>query len=51
VEVQQRAPDRLDVLAIDGEHDDDTGQRNDGEEFQPAAQQAWREGEGHWGRN
>src|SRR6266566_2234240 len=51
VEVQQRAPDRLDVLAIDGEHDDDTGQRDDGEEFQPAAQQAWREGEGHWGRN
>src|SRR6267154_2241410 len=29
LEVQQRADDRLDVLAIHGEHDDDTRQRDD----------------------
>jgi len=31
VEVQQRARDRLDVLAVHGEHHDDTGQRDNGE--------------------
>src|SRR5713101_3154602 len=51
VEVQQRARDRLDVFAIHGEHDDDTGQRDNGEEFQAATEQARGEGEGHWGRN
>jgi len=46
-EVQQRAEDPLDVLAIHGEHDHDACQRDDGEEFQAATEQARREGESH----
>jgi len=48
---KQRPRDRLDVLAIHGEHDDDTGQRDDGEEFEAATEQAWRESEAMWWRN
>src|SRR5438876_835853 len=47
VQVQQRAHDSLEVLAIHDEDDDYTGQGDYGEELQPAAEQAWREGEGH----
>ncbi len=49
--MEQRPRDCLDVLAVDREHYDHTGQRDDREELQPAAQQAWGEGHGHvWGQ-